>query len=315
MEPSEAKWLAVSILGIVNTCIGILPACFALGRPRWKLFLSSLLCFGGGVLMSTSLIHMLPEVRREMTEYEQFAELILCCGFFIVYIIDEIIHFFYGDAHSHMTYNHESIPVIHKNYGSVDSSNMQTSSSIRSLASSDDKPPSQICHIVHQEPCTASPITNIGLLVALCVHSILEGLAIGLQKTSLEVKVMLLVGAVASHKFVVTFCLGIEIASSTQSFCRLFTYVLIFSGGSVIGIFFGMGVTNIPSNLANILFPVLQGLAGGTLLYVTVSEVIPRERARWHQKHHHRIAGFCQLMAVILGFTIMTLINLYLIQH
>ena len=34
----------------------------------------------------------------------------------------------------------------------------------------------------------------------------------------------------------------------------------------------------------NVAVPILQGLAGGTLLYVTVSEILPRERARWHKK-------------------------------
>ncbi|KAK4880895.1 hypothetical protein RN001_004214 [Aquatica leii] len=318
MELYNAKLLAALVLGVVTTIVGVLPGCFTLGRPRWKLFLSSLLCFGGGVLMSTSLIHILPEVRQEMPQYEKYAEVILCCGFFIVYIIDECVHFFYGNAHPHFSHTSETNNRVDKGYGSTDCesrllhSTQETSSTIREV-SSDDEPPSQLCHVGHQEPCKASPISNIGLLVALCVHSILEGLAIGLQKSSMEV--MLLLGAVASHKLVVSFCLGVEIASTTHSFCRLFGFILMFSGGSVIGLFIGMGVNEIPSNLSTVLFPVLQGLAAGTLLYVTVSEVIPRERARWHQQHHHRIAGFCQLFAIMLGFGIMTILTLYLIPE
>lgn len=45
-----------------------------------------------------------------------------------------------------------------------------------------DEPPSQLCHVMHQEPCQASPpMTNVGLLVALSIHSLLEGLAVGLE--------------------------------------------------------------------------------------------------------------------------------------
>lgn len=54
----------------------------------------------------------------------------------------------------------------------------------------------------------------------------------------------------------------------------------------------------------------LQALAAGTLLYVTVSEVLPRERARWHERQ--RSAGVAQFFAVTLGFTLMYLMTRYL---
>lgn len=67
---------------------------------------SILLCFGGGVLLSTSMIHMLPEVRKGManTGHENvhgdqkyhktevpYAEITLCCGFLLVYFIEELV--------------------------------------------------------------------------------------------------------------------------------------------------------------------------------------------------------------------------------
>lgn len=122
----------------------------------------------------------------------------------------------------------------------------------------------------------------------------------------------MLLGAVSSHKLVVSFCLGVEIASNSQSFLTHFVSITIFSTGSVIGILIGMGVTQIPEGVSSLVFPILQGLAAGTLLYVTVSEVIPRERARWHKQHRHRIAGICQLISVIVGFTIMSIFTLWL---
>lgn len=54
----------------------------------------------------------------------------------------------------------------------------------------------------------------------------------------------------------------------------------------------------------------LQALAAGTLLYVTVSEVLPRERARWHERK--RGAGMAQFLAVTGGFAIMYLLTMYL---
>lgn len=57
--------------------------------------------------------------------------------------------------------------------------------------------------------------------------------------------------------------------------------------------------------------PVMQGLAAGTLLYVTVSEVLPRERARWH-KNSKRSAGLVQFFSVACGFTFMYSLNTYI---
>lgn len=310
MDVVGAKVLAAVTIGLTSLFLGLLPVCFVLQRQRnWTLCLSSLLCFGGGVLMSTSLIHMLPEIRHDMPKY---AEIILCIGFFIVYVLDEIVHFFYGDAHTHVISSAKSYGTVHCKQSHSGCSHHSAEESIKLFEENncDDHPPSQLCHVGHQGPCNASPIGNLGLLVALCVHSILEGLAIGLQSSSGQV--LLLLGAVSSHKLVVSFCLGVEIASNSHSRLGHFVSISIFSGGSVIGIFVGMAINQIPENVYGGLFPILQGLAAGTLLYVTVSEVIPRERARWHKQHRYRIAGICQLISVILGFAIMSVVTVWL---
>lgn len=73
-----------------------------------------------------------------------------------------------------------------------------------------------------------------------------------------------------------------------------------------------MVVSSVPNEVNNFVVPILQGLAGGTLLYVTVSEIIPRERARWHQQNDKRAAGLFQFIAVLCGFTSMTILSKYL---
>lgn len=122
-------------------------------------------------------------------------------------------------------------------------------------------------------------------------------------------QVLLMLGAIASHKLVVGFCLGVEIASApVNTPCKHFISIAIFSLGSVLGIGLGMGVAEIPKNLSEIILPVMQALAGGTLLYVTLCEVLPRERARWHQQHKRTCAGVTQFLSVAGGFIAMTLL-------
>lgn len=121
-----------------------------------------------------------------------------------------------------------------------------------------------LCHGNHSEPCANSNANLMGLLLALTVHAVLEGLAVGLQKAVSEVnpyvtcsmymialyitglvlrfhfQVFLLVGAVASHKFVVGFCLGLELAGANSSVVRLVLAIFVFSAGSALGIGIGM---------------------------------------------------------------------------
>lgn len=95
LSNSEAKVLSMVILGTASFLVGILPACFAKRGGERKLLLSTLLCFGAGVLLATSLVHMLPEAKEGIPEY---AELTVCCGFLLLYMVDEIVHLVWGDT-------------------------------------------------------------------------------------------------------------------------------------------------------------------------------------------------------------------------
>ncbi|XP_045775901.1 zinc transporter ZIP1 [Maniola jurtina] len=303
MEASTAKVISIIALGLGSFVTGMAPACIShSARQRHPLFISCLLCFGGGVLLATSLTHMLPEAREKLPQY---TELLLCAGFFLVYIVDEIVHIFNG------TNEHPQSPVVQRNYGTVEQSLLERRSNddeMRDKCCGDAGSPT-MCHISHTEPCNKSSSGVIGLLCALFVHSLLEGLAIGLQETASQV--LLLLGAVASHKYVVGFCLGAELcASAPGRLCAHIVCVALFSGGSVAGIAVGAVLDNVNVLKDSVAVPIMQALAAGTLLYVTVSEVLPRERARWHERKHG--AGMVQFIAVAVGFAIMYLLTMYL---
>merc|ERR1719481_251130 len=59
---------------------------------------SLLLCFGAGVLLATCLLHILPEMRTSVAEASQWldvswlAELLVACGFFLTYLLEELVH-------------------------------------------------------------------------------------------------------------------------------------------------------------------------------------------------------------------------------
>ncbi|KAL1117793.1 hypothetical protein AAG570_004108 [Ranatra chinensis] len=143
------------------------------------------------------------------------------------------------------------------------------------------------------------------MLVAFSVHSLLEGLVIGVQSTPTEV--MLLVGAVSCHKLVVAFCLGAELSSDGRPLYSVIPPIFVYVLGSALGILAGMFLHLGTNPEGNMVVPVFQAIAGGTLLYIVLSEILPRERS----KSLPGYAPFVQFLLFIIGFVLMVLLNFY----
>uniref|UniRef100_W8BEG7 Zinc transporter ZIP3 n=2 Tax=Ceratitis capitata TaxID=7213 RepID=W8BEG7_CERCA len=332
------KILAICVLGLGSLLSGMLPAFISEhNRRRYPLTTSLLLCFGAGVLLATAMVHILPEVRKQMDS--NLAEITICGGFFIIYFIDEFIHYFFGEAIQHTQHNttssrsnnnsygalhHDTTPLINNGHEHNDiyhaeqpRTNDYNESAQQHLHTHSNhcvdqavvaESNARICHSSHQEPCGQSMTGTLGLFVALSLHSAIEGIAIGVQNSA--TKVLFLLGAVACHKFVMGFCLGLEFRSNPHtSLRRHFIGIAVFAMGAVCGIVLGMIIVDVPSSWSSSALPVVQGLAGGTLFYVTVCEVIPREKARWHQNSARKTAGFGQFLTIFSGFALMCIIN------
>lgn len=108
-----AKVVAMVVLGLSSFLLGLLPlrlaklTSFKSIDGDKNLLLSLLLCFGGGVLLFTTFIHLQPEVREFFSVLEEqkkipdlglkgvpLSEIVFCLGFFFVYLIEELVHIF-----------------------------------------------------------------------------------------------------------------------------------------------------------------------------------------------------------------------------
>ncbi|EDV43431.1 uncharacterized protein Dana_GF18487 [Drosophila ananassae] len=105
-----AKVTAMVVLCCASTICGSIP--FLLNRCyRWTetqtnarsaTVVKCLLYFGGGVLLATTFLHLLPEVQEVVEQLQEceiigelsfpLAELLMCCGFFLMYFIEEAMH-------------------------------------------------------------------------------------------------------------------------------------------------------------------------------------------------------------------------------
>ena len=121
-----------------------------------------------------------------------------------------------------------------------------------------------------------SPFRSLLMLAALSLHSVFEGLSVGLQDTTQGV--LNIFAAVVLHKCIIAFSIGLNLVQSKLSFWAVIRSNAVFCLSTPIGIAIGILVIKFADeSAAAIAGGVLQGLACGTFLYVTFFEVLPHE--------------------------------------
>jgi zinc transporter 1/2/3 len=157
-------------------------------------------------------------------------------------------------------------------------------------------PSSAVNVAVYPEPEPHSILRSLVLLFSLSLHSLLEGLAVGLQ-TDVSDLVQIFV-AVVLHKTVIAFSLGLSLVQTQLSLSSVVKSNLLFSITSPLGMCFAIALQQFGHSLnSSIMNGILQGLACGTFVYVTFFEVLPHELNR----NENRLL---KLLALLLGFSV-----------
>lgn len=322
---------------------------------RTESVLSLFLAFGGGVLLCTTFLHLLPEVSENMETLQNngklpknfplaLPELVMCCGFFIMYIVEEVVHKFVrshfarksrqgydnpmavsvdGEGTLVDTYKevlkedkfkvafsppHEEdvkiIPATRRSYGSSSCDAYEVNHNHDSHAGHDHQPNNNSHshghgHSHNVVSNTVPSLREFLLVLALTVHEGFEGCAIGLESSVSAVWYLMM--AVAIHKCVIAFCIGVEFVSGQISMKLSVFYAFVYSCASPTGIAAGLALTSSGSSSTNVASVFLQGIATGTLLYVVFFEVLKRNSSGG--------SGLTQMFAVIVGFFCMAAIT------
>lgn len=288
-----AQIFSMVALGLVTWLVGILPL---LGvRRGWLLQLESqqtpfmvtlfscLTMFGGGVILTSCLTHMLPDVNEVVAgalEAGTFpdsglpvGEILVLAGFLAIYLLEETLH---------------SLLV---KFGPL---------------SEDGKGGHGHSHAAVEMPAEEGIVAMArGFLVvlALSIHDLFEGVALGVARRESSVWFLLL--AFASHKWVISACLGLKWARSPLKPMVAVLYMTVFCVVSPIGVGVGMALTSPEQEgemTTNALI-VLQGLATGSLFYVVFFEILEKERQK-------AVSGVLQVVSMASGYIFMVLLGL-----
>ncbi|VDP77489.1 unnamed protein product [Echinostoma caproni] len=143
-------------------------------------------------------------------------------------------------------------------------------------------------HVHTSTVISTSWIRVMILLFAISLHSVFEGMALGL--TGSLTSLLTLFAALSLHKLIIAISIGINLATETSESNqqsahqrrKLFIYqslaVLTFAGASPLGVLIGWAVTNQSESVEFLLTQaILQGLACGTFCYVVFCELLPKE--------------------------------------
>ncbi|XP_023347914.1 zinc transporter ZIP1 [Eurytemora carolleeae] len=298
-------------LGLVSWVIGVLPI-FGVKRgwfkvsevqsPLRQLFYSLLLCFGGGVILTSCLTHMLPDVREIYliasstgafpNSGMDVPEILVLAGFLMIYMIEEVAHGIlehFGIISSH----HDDHELEHEKHDKEkEGAGGGHGHSHEFNASSD---------------TIQDAARGFLVILALCIHDLFEGIALGVSRKESAVWFLLL--AFASHKWVIAGCLGMKWSSSALKPLVSVLYMTTFCVVSPIGIIVGMLLTSPgqESNMMNGTLIILQGIATGSLMYVVFFEILEKERQK-------PVSGILQALAFSGGYIFMVLLGLAEVQ-
>jgi solute carrier family 39 (zinc transporter), member 1/2/3 len=164
---------------------------------------------------------------------------------------------------------------------------------------------------------------SIILLVSLSVHSIFEGLSIGLQDNK---QVLLnIITAISIHKAIIAFSLSQQFVQAYNDFKKseiksyelkqlarssfyLFIFIknLIFSVSNPIGILMGILLIHIyPNLIPTLVISFIKAISTGTFLYITFFDILPNEL-------NSSIGnGLLKVFCILSGFLFLSLITFF----
>ncbi|XP_004595723.2 zinc transporter ZIP3 [Ochotona princeps] len=239
--------------------------------------------FGGGVFLATCFNALLPAVRDKLqrvlslghisTDYP-LAETIMLLGFFLTLFLEQLV----------LSCRKEKPPFIDLETFNAGCSDAGSDSEYESpflggargralLASEPHDHGPGLLRV--QELPGAGPLRLLSLVSALSAHSVFEGLALGLQEEGEKV-VSLFVG-VAVHETLVAVALGVNMSRSAVPLRQATKLAVAVSAMIPLGIGVGLAIESargVPGSVVSVL---LQGLAGGTFLFVTFLEILAKE--------------------------------------
>lgn len=219
-------------------------------------------------------------------------EFIMAMGFFLVLVLEQIVLAF-KDQSSSVLEERRALLVD----SSVQASDRSDRHHARQHCQRRGSEDSDGGHF-HADFGLQSGLRAFMLVFSLSLHSVFEGLAVGLQEEGQQVLEICL--ALMIHKSIISFSLAFKLAQGRLRRSVVAGCLLVFAVMSPLGIGLGIGLTETKASPQHQLARcTLEGLAAGTFIYITFMEILPHELL----STRNRIPKVAMLL---LGFAVVT---------
>ncbi|XP_053207960.1 zinc transporter ZIP1-like [Panonychus citri] len=244
-----------------------------------------------------------------------WVEICICLGLFLTYFIEESVllligrdsaHHHHHNHHNHIDHQHNSSGENGDHHGGkvgcdniaidLKGDDITVISSFHQQSNGHHHEPTS----GHVEGVWTRFLRGLIIVVAFLAHSIFDGIAIGLQSTATSVWTMFF--AICLHKLVVVFAIGFELFEKTRSLILTSIHMTIFAAMSPLGIFLSIVIEQGLSEDGSLPLILLNAVATGGILYIVFLEILQADRCP-------EINGLIQLVALMSGFILMTLIT------
>ncbi|XP_026173404.1 zinc transporter ZIP1 [Mastacembelus armatus] len=302
----EIKMGALVVLLSVTLLFGFAPLCIIRGAGRCSedpdlrhRLLSFISCFAGGVFLATCLLDLLPDYLQDISEAFNNAgiilqfplpEFIVAMGFFLVLVLEQIILAFKDQSSLHL--EERRALLVDSSFQANDKSGRHHSHHRRRGSEDSD------AAYFHADLGSQSALRAFILVFSLSLHSVFEGLAVGLQEEGKEVLEICL--ALMIHKSVISFSLAFKLSQGRLRRLVVVGCLLLFAIMCPLGISLGIGLTETNVSPQHQLARcTLEGLAAGTFIYITFMEILPHELSSPRNR-------MPKLAMLLVGFAVVT---------
>ena len=288
-------------------------------KRRYNRILSFLNCFAAGVFLGTCLLDLFPGVRDKIADglnqldiVSSFplSEFIMAFGLFLIMIVEQIVLHAKDRHRENNSQQRRSLLSNNTNHyrtcaqkisDRATTNNTHSDVGFAPLPTNDTDSDDGHDHASEVQIDDNHTMRSIVLVMALSLHSVFEGLAVGLQKTTAAV--LSIFAALALHKTVLAFSLGLNLVQTNLSVKNIIKSNLLFAVTSPIGIGAGIGLMDIASPVVHsLLNGILQGIASGTFLYVVFFEILPHE----FNSKENQPDRLLKLLCLLVGFATVT---------
>lgn len=311
----EAKVVCGAIMFVAMLVVTLLPIkltnVFLRQGARGQFILDLLTCFGGGVFMAVYLLFMSPEARllleenfmKERNINYPLPEALIGGGFFLVMAVEKLVHHLNRDP-APEDVSISDLGVENNIKKSESQLTLQTTISTVSSATEclEDRPvyiTSESTIEVLPAPENPSPSSTRAIIMALALglDSVLEGMTIGLQRTTSAVWIMFI--GVITHEVVIAFSLAVQLMRIHKKAKPVVIVAIIYSLLNPIGVAVGAGVYETMGGVSviDMVNGILQATTAGCFIYIIFFELLGDQI----EEHTH----WGKLLAIFAGFGMM----------